>query len=153
MIALTIKLSYDPTTMNGSLILANKFFRYLIAMVKNSVGTITGLQFDYKIESDKIFPDRNDPEAIAIRVCRYLDVPFELMQTDSRKREAVEARQIAHYISCQRKNKSHKSLRDIGATIGNKDHATVMHSVKTVNNLMDTDKKFKTKVEKIMNIC
>ena len=29
---------------------------------------------------------------------------------------------------------------------GGKDHATVLHACRTVNNLMDTDKKFKAQV-------
>jgi len=152
MITLTIKLTYDSTTMNGSLILANKFFRYLIAIVKNGVGTITGLNLDYKIESDKVLIDKNDPEAIAKRICKYMQIPFEAIQGDSRKREIVEVRQIAHYISHKRKDKSHKSLQDIAYAIGGKDHATVLHSVKTVNNLMETDKAYKQMINKIENI-
>ena len=35
------------------------------------------------------------------------------------------------------------SLAHIGKHCGNKDHATVLHACKTVNNLADTDKRFK----------
>ncbi len=35
------------------------------------------------------------------------------------------------------------SLSAIGAHCGGKDHATVLHACRTVNNLMETDKKFK----------
>jgi chromosomal replication initiator protein len=35
------------------------------------------------------------------------------------------------------------SLAMIGKHCGNKDHATVLHACKTVNNLADTDKRFK----------
>jgi len=41
------------------------------------------------------------------------------------------------------------SLASIGSQIGGKDHATVLHACKTVNNLMDTDKRFKGQIESI----
>jgi chromosomal replication initiator protein len=41
------------------------------------------------------------------------------------------------------------SLASIGAQIGRKDHATVLHACKTVNNLIDTDKQFRHDVEEI----
>jgi chromosomal replication initiator protein len=40
-------------------------------------------------------------------------------------------------------------LTAIGAAIGNRNHATVLHSCKTISNLMDTDKTFRTQVEEI----
>ena len=39
------------------------------------------------------------------------------------------------------------SLASIGAHCGGKDHATVLHACKTVNNLVDTDKQFRTYVD------
>jgi chromosomal replication initiator protein len=41
------------------------------------------------------------------------------------------------------------SLTTIGAQIGGKDHATVLHACKTVNNLLETDKKFKGQIDEI----
>jgi chromosomal replication initiator protein len=41
------------------------------------------------------------------------------------------------------------SLASIGAQIGSKDHATVLHACKTVTNLKDTDKNFRQFVEDI----
>jgi chromosomal replication initiator protein len=41
------------------------------------------------------------------------------------------------------------SLASIGARIGGKDHATVLHACKTVNNLIDTDKLFKSQINEI----
>jgi chromosomal replication initiator protein len=66
----------------------------------------------------------------------------------SRKREFIEARQIAMTLS--RENIVPKpSYAVIGVYFGDKDHATVIHACKTVNNLMDTDKIFRQKVENI----
>jgi chromosomal replication initiator protein len=73
-------------------------------------------------------------------VCDYFDLPIELMKSKTRKREVVQARQIAMYFS---KKMTKSSLANIGAHCGGKDHATVLHACRTVNNLSETDKKFK----------
>jgi chromosomal replication initiator protein len=41
------------------------------------------------------------------------------------------------------------SLANIGSQIGGKDHATVLHACKTVNNLLETDKRFRLQVDEI----
>jgi chromosomal replication initiator protein len=41
------------------------------------------------------------------------------------------------------------SLATIGMHCGGKDHATVLHACRTVNNLMDTDKRFKAYIEEL----
>ena len=47
------------------------------------------------------------------------------------------------------KNLTKSSLASIGAQIGGKDHATVLHACKTVNNLIETDKSFRMQIEEI----
>ena len=73
-------------------------------------------------------------------VCDYFDLPIELMKSKTRKREVVQARQIAMYFS---KKMTKSSLANIGMHCGGKDHATVLHACRTVNNLADTDKTFR----------
>ncbi|MGC6470877.1 MAG: chromosomal replication initiator protein DnaA [Flavobacteriales bacterium] len=79
-------------------------------------------------------------------VCDYFDIPIELMKSKTRKREIVQARQLAMYFS---KQLTKNSLANIGIHCGNKDHATVLHACKTVNNLIDTDKQFRAFVNDI----
>ena len=79
-------------------------------------------------------------------VCNYFDVPIDSLQSKTRKREIVQARQVAMYFS---KNLTKSSLATIGSQIGGKDHATVLHACKTVNNLAETDKQFKNQIEEI----
>ena len=79
-------------------------------------------------------------------VCNYYEIPVESLKSKSRKREIVQARQIAMYFS---KNLTKASLATIGAHIGGKDHATVLHAYKTVLNLMETDKHFRSQIEEI----
>ncbi len=85
-------------------------------------------------------------EYISKVVCDYFNMPVDVLQAKTRKREIVQARQIAMYFS---KSLTKYSLASIGAQIGSKDHATVLHACKTVNNLKDTDKNFRQYVEDI----
>jgi chromosomal replication initiator protein len=70
----------------------------------------------------------------------------EQLLSNTRKREIVQARQIAMYLS---KNYTKYSAVQIGAQIGGKDHTTVLHACKTVQNLMDTDKIFKRTMQNL----
>ncbi len=85
-------------------------------------------------------------ESISQTVCDYFGLDLELLQSKTRKREIVQARQIAMYFS---KVLTNSSLSTIGAKIGKKDHATVLHACKAVNNLVETDKEFKSQVREI----
>jgi chromosomal replication initiator protein len=79
-------------------------------------------------------------------------MPVELMKSKTRKREIVQARQISMYFS---KKLTKSSLASIGMQCGGKDHATVLHAFKTVNNLQDTDKHFRkyiTDLDKKLNL-
>lgn len=79
-------------------------------------------------------------------VCDYFSLPLELMNSKTRKREIVQARQLAMYFS---KKHTKASLANIGLHCGNKDHATVLHACRTVNNLIETDKQFRIYVEEL----
>lgn len=79
-------------------------------------------------------------------VCDYFNVPIDQLKSKTRKREIVQSRQIAMYFA---KNLTKSSLATIGSRIGGKDHATVLHACKTVNNLIETDKRFKTHIDEI----
>ena len=79
-------------------------------------------------------------------VCNYYGMEPDILNSKSRKREIVQARQIAMYFSKQLTN---SSLSAIGSIIGKKDHATVLHACKTINNLIETDKELKSQVKAI----
>lgn len=79
-------------------------------------------------------------------VAYFFNMPVEQMDLKTRKREIVQPRQIAMFFS---KHGNKGSLAEIGEEIGNKDHATVLHACKTVNNLYDTDKKFRSWIDKL----
>jgi chromosomal replication initiator protein len=79
-------------------------------------------------------------------VCDYFGLPLESINSKTRKREIVQARQLAMYFS---KKLTKASLATIGMHCGNKDHATVLHACRTVNNLIETDKQFRNYVEEL----
>ena len=79
-------------------------------------------------------------------VCNYFNIAVDQLQSKTRKREIVQARQVAMYFS---KTLTKASLANIGSQIGGKDHATVLHACKTVNNLLETDKRFRLQVDEI----
>jgi chromosomal replication initiator protein len=68
------------------------------------------------------------------------------VNSPTRKREVVQARQISMYLS---KSMTKSSLKSIGAYHGGRDHSTVIYACQTVNDLMGTDKKFKGYVNDI----
>ncbi len=79
-------------------------------------------------------------------VCDFFGISVEQMNSKTRKREIVQARQLSMFFS---KKLTNASLSTIGIHCGNKDHATVLHACRTINNLFDTDKQFKIQVESI----
>jgi len=79
-------------------------------------------------------------------VCNYYNIGLDQLQSKTRKREIVQARQVAMFFS---KTLTKSSLATIGSQIGGKDHATVLHACKTVNNLIETDKRFRLQVDEI----
>ncbi|MEZ5072612.1 MAG: chromosomal replication initiator protein DnaA [Bacteroidales bacterium] len=79
-------------------------------------------------------------------VCSYYNIGLEQLQSKTRKREIVQARQVAMFFS---KTLTKSSLATIGTQIGGKDHATVLHACKTVNNLLETDKRFRIQIDEI----
>ena len=79
-------------------------------------------------------------EFIKKTVCDYFNIAPDQLKSKKRKREIVQSRQVAMYFA---KIYTKNSLASIGSQIGGKDHATVLHACKTVNNLMETDKRFK----------
>lgn len=76
----------------------------------------------------------------------HLDIEVELMKAKTRKRDIVQARQIAMYFA---KEMTQHSLKSIGYHFGGRDHSTVIHALQTVNDLIATDKYFKQNVSEI----
>ncbi len=79
-------------------------------------------------------------------VSDYFQMDVDTLQSKTRKRHIVQARQLAMFFA---KKYTKASLASIGSQIGKRDHATVLHACKTVDNLSSTDKQFRKYVEDI----
>tara|TARA_B100001057_G_scaffold89195_2_gene85396 strand:+ start:3663 stop:5084 length:1422 start_codon:yes stop_codon:yes gene_type:complete len=79
-------------------------------------------------------------------VSDYFQMDVSTLQSKTRKRHIVQARQLAMFFS---KKFTKASLASIGTKIGRRDHATVLHACKTVDNLAFTDKQFRKYVDEL----
>ena len=77
-------------------------------------------------------------------VSDYFEMDVATLQSKTRKRHIVQARQLAMFFA---KKYTKASLASIGSQIGKRDHATVLHACKTVDNLAETDKQFRKYIE------
>jgi hypothetical protein len=93
----------------------------------------------------------NEITRIINEICSIDGIPRELLSSKSRKREIVECRQKIMFFAWKYKRIVKLSLQGIGDLAGGKDHSTVLHSVKTVNNLYDTDREYRGKIDNIEN--
>jgi len=73
-------------------------------------------------------------------IADYFNLDIESLHSKTRKRNVVQARQLAMFFA---KKYTKLSLANIGKLIGKRDHATVLHACKTVDNLNETDKQFR----------
>ena len=83
---------------------------------------------------------------IITSVCEEMGTSQEDFFKSTRKRNVVQARQLSMYFA---KKYTKASLVVIGEKCGKKDHATVIHALKTIDNLLETDKQFRAMTEKI----
>lgn len=79
-------------------------------------------------------------------VCNHFSLELSAIHTKSRKREVVQARQVAMYLA---KNHTDFSTSKIGKFIGNKDHATVLHACKTIKDQLEVNKGLKNEIKEI----
>ena len=88
-------------------------------------------------------------EEIQKRVAIRYNIKVSEMSSARRSRSIARPRQIAMYLS---KKLTSKSLADIGANFGKKDHTTVMHAVKKVEVLMSEDADFREEITLLTRI-
>ncbi|MYF39599.1 MAG: chromosomal replication initiator protein DnaA [Rhodothermaceae bacterium] len=78
-------------------------------------------------------------------VCDYFGIDQNRLHEKTKKREIVQVRQLAMYL-CRELDYTHKA---IGLQFGGRDHSTVVHAVKSVNNLIETDINYRNRVADI----
>lgn len=83
-------------------------------------------------------------EDILKLVSRHFKVPRNDLLSSRRSREVVRPRQIAMYLA---KSLTSRSLPEIGRRFGGRDHTTVLHSVRKVEQMMKEDGDLQQEVE------
>ena len=83
-------------------------------------------------------------ENIQKTVASFFQISMQDLLSPRRSRSLARPRQIAMYLA---KKLTTKSLPDIGRQFNNRDHTTVIHAVKTIENLIINDQSFKKSVE------
>lgn len=79
-------------------------------------------------------------------VCNNYSITHNELISKSRKSLISEARQVAIYLSRKLTN---NSLTDIGKSLGNRNHATIVYAHKTINDLISTNPTLKKRVQQI----
>ncbi|MFT5640790.1 MAG: chromosomal replication initiator protein [Cyclobacteriaceae bacterium] len=79
-------------------------------------------------------------------VSEYFSVELDDLKAKTRKKEIVIARQVAMYFS---KDYTNHSLKSIGYHFGGRDHSTVIHAVQSVNDMIDTNAKFRFSIDEL----
>lgn len=85
-------------------------------------------------------------DSIQDLVADHFSLDVDIIQSKSRKRNIVTARQLAMFFV---KKHTNHSLKTIGKAFGGRDHSTVIYSCRTVNDLIDSDKSFQLIVEEL----
>ena len=87
-------------------------------------------------------------EAIQSASCKYFKINKNEMLSSRRSRYLVRPRQVAIYLT---KMLTSKSLPEIGRYFANRDHTTVIHSVKTIEKLKEKDSDISISIDNIKN--
>ena len=81
-------------------------------------------------------------------VCKFFKISKNEMLSPRRSRYLVRPRQTAIYLS---KILTSKSLPEIGRSFANRDHTTVIHSVKTIQKLKKEDNELSLNIDSLKN--
>jgi len=124
---------------------------YLIRIGAYSSLTSTPINIDMAKDVLKNIIIENNKEITIDRIQKSVAEYYQIKTTDiksqKRLKNIVLPRQIAMYIS---RNMTNLSYPEIGEKFGGKDHSTVIHAIKKIEEKMSLDMSFKMTVEKLM---
>ncbi len=126
---------------------AAKINGYFAINIYNTASGKSVTAYGYKWSySEAEFIDKY-VEHIINAVLSVNNIDYNILIKKCRKREIVQARQIAQYLL---KEKTGLTYVAIAKITGKKDHATCMHSHRTIKNLLDSKNKT---IIKLVNNC
>ena len=82
-------------------------------------------------------------------VCNMYNLKVSQLDSRTRTQQIAKARQIAMYLASELTGKSHVQ---VGANIGNRNHATVIHAIKQVKDMMDVDETTRHEIEELTSM-
>ena len=92
--------------------------------------------------------NRPDARVILDRVCEYYQLPIKLIKGEKRDKPIAMPRQIVMYLL---KKKTRMTLDEIGDYLGGRDHTTILHGVAKIEELVGSNSRTKTDVDKIVD--
>ena len=161
------KLNELSLVSNGSVAISQEIQNFICSEIKSSVRELVGalnrivsfsriydrvpnlsetriiLKDLLNIHENKVTIDN-----IQTIVCKYFKISKNEMLSSRRSRYLVRPRQTAIYLS---KILTSKSLPEIGRCFSNRDHTTVIHSVKTIERLKKDDNELNLKIDTLKN--
>tara|TARA_A100001015_G_scaffold253653_1_gene293982 strand:+ start:2295 stop:3689 length:1395 start_codon:yes stop_codon:yes gene_type:complete len=122
-----------------------------ITAFSSLVGKAINLEMTHDLLRDLLKSSQRkvNIEQIQKKVSEHFNVKMSDMSSARRSRTVVRPRQIAMYLS---KNLTSRSLPEIGRRFGNRDHTTVIHAVKKVEELRNMDVSFDEDVELLIRM-
>ena len=97
---------------------------------------------------DQKQPKKVTAEMIMQTVSDYYSVTLSELVGPTRKREVTVPRQVAIYLT---REMTGMSLPQIGEVFGGRDHTTIMHSCKVMENAINKDSSMKNLVNTVKN--
>ena len=112
--------------------------------------TFVGLPFTTQARIGYSFSKNLPLEDMVWRIAKFYKIPYTRLLSKTRKEEYRWPRQVAHYMAVRFYRT--KSLSEIGRAIGNKHHATVLHSCSAVEDFIETNKRIAEEIKTIDNL-
>ena len=125
--------------------------QHRIAAFSSLVGRQINIEMTHDLLRDLLKSSQRkvNIEQIQKKVSEHFNVKMSDMSSARRSRTVVRPRQIAMYLS---KSLTSRSLPEIGRRFGNRDHTTVIHAVKKVEELRNIDVSFDEDVELLIRM-
>lgn len=125
---------------------------YLIRLGAYSSLTAVNINLEMAREVLKNIISENSKEITVDKIIKQVSDHYEIkisdLKSQKRLKNIVLPRQVAMYIS---RNLTELSYPEIGDKFGGKDHSTIIHAIKKIDEKMNNDMSVKLTVEKLMN--
>ena len=115
--------------------------------IYNKVPTLSEVKIVLK-DLLNLTENKVDIDTIQTIVCKFYKISKNEMLSPRRSRYLVRPRQTAIYLA---KMLTSKSLPEIGRSFSNRDHTTVIHSVKTIERLRKDDSELNINIDSLKN--